>query len=53
MNWDNPDLQTKIEYRKGDTLIAVPGKSGTTWTTNIFHQLKTGGDPDFKGALAQ
>ena len=21
---------------------------GTTWAMNIFHQLRTGGDPDFK-----
>jgi hypothetical protein len=32
-------------YRKGDVIISVPGKSGTTWTMNIVHQLRTGGDP--------
>ena len=49
----SPPLQTKIKYRKGDTLIAVPAKSGTTWTMNIFHQLRTGGDPDFKDIYAE
>ena len=52
-NWFSPPLQTKIKYRKGDTLIAVPAKSGTTWTMNIFHQLRTGGDPDFKDIYAE
>ena len=53
MKWFSPPLQTKIKYRKGDTLIAVPVKSGTTWTMNIFHQLRTGGDPDFKDIYAE
>ena len=53
VNWFNPPLQMKVEYRKGDTIIAVPAKSGTTWTMNIFHQLKTGGDPDFKDIYAE
>eukprot|EP00964_Phaeocystis_antarctica_P016810 scaffold9251_cov85-Phaeocystis_antarctica.AAC.1 len=53
MRWFSPPLQTKIKYRKGDTLIAVPVKSGTTWTMNIFHQLRTGGDPDFKDIYAE
>ena len=53
VNWFQPPLQTKVEYRKGDTIIAVPAKSGTTWTMNIFHQLKTGGDPDFKDIYAE
>lgn len=41
-------MQTKVDYRPGDTIIAVPAKSGTTWVMQIFHQLRTGGDPDFK-----
>ena len=53
VNWFSPPLQAKIKYRKGDTLIAVPAKSGTTWTMNIFHQLRTGGDPDFKDIYAE
>lgn len=53
VNWFSPPLQMKVEYRKGDTIIAVPAKSGTTWTMNIFHQLKTGGDPDFKDIYAE
>ena len=48
VNWFNPPLQKKVAYRSGDTIIAVPAKSGTTWTMNIFHQLRTGGDADFQ-----
>ena len=53
VNWFQPPLQKKVEYRAGDTLIAVSAKSGTTWTMNIFHQLKTGGDADFKDIYAE
>lgn len=53
VNWFHPPLQTKVELRAGDTIIAVPAKSGTTWTMNIFHQLRTGGDPDFKDIYAE
>lgn len=53
VNWFYPPLQSKIEHRAGDTIIAVPAKSGTTWTMNIFHQLKTGGDADFKDIYAE
>jgi len=53
VNWFQPPLQQGVDYREGDTLIAVPGKSGTTWTMNIFHQLRTGGDPDFKDIYAE
>jgi len=51
--WLNPPLQKKIEYRPSDTIISVPAKSGTTWTMNIFHQLRTGGDADFKDIYAE
>lgn len=51
--WMNPPLQKDVEYRPGDTMIAVPAKSGTTWTMNIFHQLRTGGDPDFLDIYAE
>lgn len=46
--WYQPPLQQKVNHRAGDTILAVPGKSGTTWTMNIFHQLRTGGDPELK-----
>lgn len=52
-NWFFPLLQKEVEYRAGDTIIAVPAKSGTTWTMNIFHQLRTGGDPNFKDIYAE
>ena len=48
MAWLCPPMQQKIRHQPGDTIISVPAKSGTTWAMNIFHQLKTGGDPDFK-----
>jgi len=53
VNWFQPPLQTKVEYRAGDTIIAVPPKSGTTWTMNIFHQLRSGGDSTFKDIYAE
>ena len=28
-------------WREGDIVVSVPGKSGTTWTMNIVHQLRT------------
>ena len=53
VHWLQPPLQKEVTYREGDTIIAVPAKSGTTWTMNIFHQLRTGGDPDFKDIYAE
>ena len=53
VRWVDPTLQTKVTYRAGDTMICVPPKSGTTWTMNIFHQLKTKGDPDFEDIYAE
>ena len=46
--WLEPMLQKQVEWRNGDIIISVPPKSGTTWMMNIVHQLRTGGDPDFK-----
>lgn len=46
--WIDPDIQQKINWRDGDVVISVPGKSGTTWTMNIAHQLLTGGTADFR-----
>jgi len=35
-----------MKFRDGDIVVSVPGKSGTTWTMNIVHQLRSGGDPE-------
>jgi len=51
--WLHAPLQKEVEYRPGDTIIAVPVKCGTTWTMNIFHQLRTGGDPDLLDIYAE
>ncbi len=40
-------------YRKGDILISVPAKSGTTWSMNIVHQLRSAGDPDLRDIYQQ
>ncbi len=45
--WIDPGIQQRIAWRDGDIVVSVPPKSGTTWTMNIVHQLRTGGDPDF------
>jgi len=36
-----------MKWRDGDIVVSVPLKSGTTWTMNIVHQLRTGGDGTF------
>ena len=46
MPWINTTIQQRIEWRDGDIVVPVPVKSGTTWTMNIVHQLRSGGDPD-------
>ena len=46
--WINPEIQQRIAWRDGDIVISVPPKSGTTWTMNIVHQLRTGGDDSFR-----
>ena len=45
--WINETIQQQIGWRNGDVVIAVPPKSGTTWTMNIVHQLRSGGDATF------
>ena len=45
--WIDPTIQQKMQWRDGDVVISVPGKSGTTWTMNIVYQLITGGTMDF------
>ena len=44
--WVNPEIQQQVQWRDRDIVISVPLKSGTTWTMNIVHQLRSGGDPD-------
>ena len=46
--WINPEIQQHVRWRAGDIVVSVPGKSGTTWTMNIVHQLRSGGDADFE-----
>lgn len=43
--WINPEIQQRMRWRDGDIVVSVPVKSGTTWTMNIVHQLREGGDP--------
>jgi len=45
--WLNPTIQSKIDWRDDDIVVSVPSKSGTTWTMNIVHQLRTKGDCNF------
>jgi aryl sulfotransferase len=45
--WIRADMQQRMAWRDGDIVVAVPPKSGTTWTMNIVHQLRSGGDADF------
>lgn len=42
--WINHEAQSLVKWREGDVVVSVPGKSGTTWTMNIVHQLREGGD---------
>ncbi|HRI69447.1 MAG TPA: sulfotransferase domain-containing protein [Polyangium sp.] len=51
--WVDPELQKDVEWRDGDIIVSVPGKSGTTWTMNIVHQLRSGGDGDFKDVYVE
>jgi len=51
--WIDPAMQQHLAWRDGDIVIAVPPKSGTTWTMNIVHQLLTGGDGEFADIYAE
>ena len=51
--WINPAQQHPIQWRDKDIVIAVPPKSGTTWTMNIVHQLLVGGDAAFFDIYAE
>jgi hypothetical protein len=46
--WVDTEIQQQIQWRDGDVVVSVPVKSGTTWTMNIVHQLRAGGDPDLE-----
>lgn len=46
--WIDVETQGRVEWRDGDVVVSVPAKSGTTWTMNIVHQLRSGGDPEFR-----
>lgn len=46
--WIDTEIQQEVEWRDGDIVVSVPIKSGTTWTMNIVHQLREGGDRDFE-----
>jgi len=41
------DMLPLLDYRPNDIAISVPCKSGTTWTMNMVHQLRSGGDANF------
>jgi hypothetical protein len=42
-----------VRWRDGDIVVSVPVKSGTTWTMNIVHQLRSGGDPDLEDVYVE
>jgi hypothetical protein len=46
-------MQAGMKWRKGDIVVSVPAKSGTTWTMNIVHQLRSGGDPEVRDIYEQ
>jgi aryl sulfotransferase len=51
--WIDPTIQQRIAWRDGDIVVSVPPKSGTTWTMNIVHQLRSGGDATFTDVYAE
>lgn len=51
--WVDPEIQQRIQWRDGDIVISVPIKSGTTWTMNIVHQLRSGGDSDIEDVYGE
>ncbi len=51
--WIDASIQQQVEWRDGDIVVSVPAKSGTTWTMNIVHQLRSGGDPDLYDIYAE
>tara|TARA_B100000945_G_C20397147_1_gene605430 strand:- start:480 stop:1550 length:1071 start_codon:yes stop_codon:yes gene_type:complete len=53
VKWFQTSLQEKVNYKSGDIIVSVPAKSGTTWTMNIIHQIRSGGDDSFKDIYAE
>jgi hypothetical protein len=51
--WIDPEIQSRVSWRDGDIVVSVPLKSGTTWTMNIVHQLRSGGDPDLEDVYVE
>lgn len=51
--WVDPEIQSRVRWRDGDIVVSVPAKSGTTWTMNIVHQLRSGGDPDLEDVYVE
>jgi hypothetical protein len=51
--WIDPEIQGRVRWRDGDIVVSVPVKSGTTWTMNIVHQLRSGGDPDLQDVYVE
>jgi aryl sulfotransferase len=51
--WIDPEIQSRVRWRDGDIVVSVPVKSGTTWTMNIVHQLRSGGDPDLQDVYVE
>jgi hypothetical protein len=51
--WIDVEIQEHVTWRDGDIVVSVPVKSGTTWTMNIVHQLREGGDPSFDDLYAE
>lgn len=51
--WSDPAIQQAMVWRDGDIVVSVPPKSGTTWTMNIVHQLREGGDADLGGVYVE
>jgi len=45
--WLSFEMLPHVDYRPQDIIVSVPAKSGTTWTMNMVHQLRTGGDANF------
>ena len=48
VGFEQSPLNFSFTPRPSDVIIAVPGKSGTTWVSHICHQLRMrGAEPDF------
>ena len=51
--WIDPGIQQAMQWRDGDIVVSVPVKSGTTWTMNIVHQLREGGDAELEDVYVE